>query len=139
MNKTWILVADEAIARVLAVEGHGLAPVEEITDPDAHAAAAEMRRDAAGRRGHNVTASAGEAALTQEARRFAARVAERLGQLHQAGRFEALRVVAAPRFLGHLRQAWSPQLAKAVQDEQDKDLVHAGTDELARRLLAHQP
>ena len=35
MKKTWIVVADEAIARLLEVDGRVLKPVEELTDPDA--------------------------------------------------------------------------------------------------------
>jgi protein required for attachment to host cells len=46
-----------------------------------------------------------------------------------------LKVVAAPRFLGYLRQAWSPQVAGTISDELDKDLVKADFDELEKRLL----
>lgn len=135
MRKTWILVADEAIARLLEVDDRILKPVEEMTDPDAHAKAAEMRNDAHGRRGNNVTTSAGEAELHQEGQRFAKEVAQRLGKHLQDGRFTTLKVVAAPRFLGYLRQAWSPQVAQTITDELDKDLVKADLDELERRLL----
>lgn len=135
MTKTWIVVADEAIARLLEVDEHSLKPVEELTDPDAHAKAADMRNDARGRRGTTVTASAGESELTQEAQRFARQVAQRLDERFQQGRFEALRVVAAPRFLGHLRHSWSPQLTKVIGDELDRDLIHASNEELAQRLL----
>lgn len=135
MKKTWILVADEAIARLLEVDDRILKPVEELTDPDAHAKAAEMRNDAHGRRGNSVTTSAGEAELHQEAQRFAKEVAQRLAKHLQQGRFTTLKVVAAPRFLGYLRQAWSPQVAQTITDELDKDLVKADVDELERRLL----
>jgi protein required for attachment to host cells len=135
MKKTWILVADEAIVRLLEADDRILKPVEELTDPDAHAKAAEMRNDAQGRRGNSVTSSAGEAELHQEAQRFAKQVAQRLAQLHQEGHFTSLKVVAAPRFLGYLRQAWSPQVAATISDELDKDLVKADLDELEKRLL----
>lgn len=135
MKKTWIVVADEAIARLLEVDDRILKPVEELTDPDAHAKAADMRHAAHGRRGNSVTTSAGEAELHQEGQRFAKQVAQRLAQCHQEGRFSSLKVVAAPRFLGYLRQAWSSQVAATISDELDKDLVKAGFDELERRLL----
>lgn len=135
MKKTWILVADEAIARLLEVDDRILKPVEELTDPDAHAKAADMRHDARGRRGNSVTTSAGEAELHQEAQRFAKEVAQRLAQHHQQGHFTALKVAAAPRFLGYLRQAWSPQVAASINDELDKDLVKADLDDLERRFL----
>src|SRR5258707_262057 len=82
MKKTWIVVADEAIARLLEVDGRVLKPVEELTDPDAHAKASEMRNDAHGRRGNSITTSAGEAELHQEGQRFAKQVAQRLAQYH---------------------------------------------------------
>ena len=52
MKNTWVLVADEAIARILQWQerGAGLDSVEELTDPDAHADKGEFRRDAQGRR-----------------------------------------------------------------------------------------
>ena len=62
-------------------------------------------------------------------------MAQRLAQHHQEGRFASLKVVAAPRFLGYLRQAWSPQVAATISDELDKDLVKADLDELEKRLL----
>ena len=84
MKKTWIVVADEAIARLLEVDGRVLKPVEELTDPDAHAKASEMRNDAHGRRGNSITTSAGEAELHQEGQRFARQVAQRLAQVISA-------------------------------------------------------
>ena len=45
MKTTWILVADEAFARILArprKPGAELVPVEELTDPDAHAREGEL-------------------------------------------------------------------------------------------------
>ena len=48
----WVLIADEAIARILLWPGAGkeLQPVEELTDPDAHAKASAFRNDAYGQR-----------------------------------------------------------------------------------------
>jgi len=143
-TKTWILVADEAIARILALspDGHALDSVEEIADPLAHATGTDMRRDAVGRRasgangnGANATASAGEGEQHHEAREFAQRVAQHLDTALQAGRFEQLQIVAAPRFLGLLRQALSTNLQRTVAREMDKDFVHFGNDDIAARLF----
>ena len=150
----WVLVADEAIARILQwpESGDELDSVEELADPAAHAREVELRRDATGRRSGpathaaspssphrlrssaNVTASAGEAQRHLEADAFARRVARHLAEALQRKRYEELTLVAAPRFLGLLRQALDPHVAKAVTREIDKDLVHARNDELARRL-----
>ncbi|WP_459614231.1 host attachment protein [Bordetella sp. 2513F-2] len=149
MNKThWVVVADEAIARILQWPevGDELEPVEELTDPDAHADGAELRRDAYGRRagggaqdaaraGPNVTSSAGTGELHKEAGDFARRVAGHLDEALRQGRFDTLRIVAAPRFLGLLRKALTPQVADTVALELDKDLVHASGRELTERLF----
>jgi protein required for attachment to host cells len=156
MNKTWVLVADEAIARILEwpETGDELQSVEEITDPDAHAHGADLRRDAYGRRSGSathgsqqnsphrlrgtasVTSSAGEAEKHQEAETFARRVAEHLAQAHREQRFAELRIVAAPRFLGLLRKALSSEISKLVTDEIDKDFVHLENADISRRLMA---
>jgi protein required for attachment to host cells len=151
----WIVVADEAIARILQWRGHGheLEPVEEVTDPDAHARGAELRRDAVGRRaggapagtgqsggrnlrsGAGMAASAGEDEERVEAEAFARRVAARLDERLREQRFEELRIAAAPRFLGLLRRALSPQVAATVREEVSKDLVHLTAREISERVF----
>jgi CBS domain-containing protein/protein required for attachment to host cells len=151
----WVLVADEAVAKILRRrEGGGeLEPVEALTDPAAHGREADFHRDAAGRRAGpappgsrqntphrlrgsaSLTASAGEDDLHLEAQGFARRVAQHLTEALRQKRFDELRIVAAPRFLGHLRKEMDPQLSAAVTDELDKDFVHYGPGELTRRLF----
>jgi protein required for attachment to host cells len=150
----WVLVADEAIARILQwpESGDELDSVEELTDPAAHAREGDLQRDATGRRSGsathaaspssphrlrssaNVTASAGEAQRHLEADAFARRVARHLAEALQRKRYDELALVAAPRFLGLLRKELDPHVAKAVTREIDKDLVHARNDEISRRL-----
>jgi protein required for attachment to host cells len=137
-NTIWVLVADEAIARIL--QWHPaekrLRPVEELSDSAAHAKEADLRRDAAGRRGNSVTESAADSARHIEGQRFARRVTEKLQEGAHGGRFGVLRVVAAPHFLGQLRQAMEgTPLARLVRDTLDKELVHASEQELASRLF----
>ena len=148
MDATWIVLADEGRARILAVRepGTDLADVEEMTDAAAHADNADLRRDAYGRRagadtrmGGNNTESAGEEKLDHEAELFARRVAERLAQCHRQGRFERLRIAAAPRFLGRLRKAMDPQVAKLVDEELDKDLLQLDRRALTQKLFPHPP
>lgn len=156
---SWVLVADEAIARILQrpQAGGELESVEELTDPAAHADGADLRRDAHGRRAGggtgadrqnaahrltaaaSVTASAGEDEQHQEAADFARRVGERLAQAHQQGRFDELRIIAAPRFLGLLRQALSAQVAGTVREEINKDLIHMSNRDITERLFAAKP
>ena len=158
MKTIWVLVADEAIARILRWPENGgqLEPVEELTDADAHASGTDLRRDAYGRRSgsathqarqdtphrlqavSSVTSSAGEAEQHVEAGQFAAHVAEHLGKAVQQKRFDELRIAAAPRFLGALRKALPPQVASLVTTELNKDLVHAQNDELTQRFFGEK-
>lgn len=154
MKTTWVLVADEAIARILQRQkpGDELESVKELTDAAAHADAADLRRDAYGRRASgatpsrqnsphrlrsnaNVTSSAGEAELHLEAEGFARRVAEYLADALQKQRYDELRIAAAPRFLGLLRKMLPSQVADVVAEEVDKDLIHLQPREIAERMF----
>jgi protein required for attachment to host cells len=140
-HTTWIVVADEAIARVLehTDDAEGLEPVEELTDAAAHAKGEDLRRDAVGRRASpggqgNATTSAGEDPRHLEAELFARRVAAFLGAGLHRRRFDDLCLVAAPRFLGLLRKALDPEVRRCVRNELDKDLVHLVDAEIEARL-----
>ena len=141
----WVLVADESRARILnwPGRGHDLEPVDELTDAAARADRADLRRDAYGRRaggdqrmGGNVTSSASDDELHLEAAGFARRVAQWLADAQLKGRFEALRIVAAPRFLGLLRKALPPQVAQRVTDDSPQDLVKLNQRELTVKLFS---
>ena len=155
-NKTvWVLVADEALARILRWpdDGDELEDVEAITDPAAHAKERDFDRDAQGRRAGpaprgsrqntphrlrgeaSVTASAGQDDQHLEAQGFARRVAQHLADALRQKRFDELRIVAAPRFLGHLRKELDPQVSAAVTEEINKDFIHYDLAELTRRLF----
>jgi protein required for attachment to host cells len=145
---TWVVVADEAIARILrwSDSGDALEPVEELTDSDAHASGQDLRRDAHGRRaatggvtqrhGAGTTTSAGEAEPHQEAQAFARHVARHITQAWDQHRFDGLQIAAAPRFLGLLRQSLDPQVCDVLQGDIDKDWVHERNDEIAQHLRA---
>ena len=155
----WVVVADEAIARILTttdVPG-ALDPVEALTDPAAHAKEGELHVNDAGRRGGrvsgegghggprsgagsaSVTASAGVENRHLEARAFARRVAQHLATALQQKRYDTLRIIAAPRFLGLLRQELADAVRAVVTDEVSKDLIHASDDEIAQRLSDAAP
>jgi protein required for attachment to host cells len=144
----WVVVADEAIARILERTGDGdeLEPVEELTDAAAHAKGQDLRRDAVGRRSAagaagslgtpgNATASAGADEQHLEADAFARRVAARLEAAFHARRFDELRLVAAPRFLGLLRKQLHTEVAKRVSESLDKDLVHMVNSDISARVF----
>lgn len=144
-ERLWVLVADESMARLLTRPraGADLEEIETLTDAGARADAADLRRDAYGRRAGsgtlvagNATSSASQDELQREAANFAARVAERLAQAQQQGRFDRLIIAAAPRFLGLLRKSLAPAVAQRVSYESDHDLIHLSPRELTLRLAS---
>ncbi|MGY2489039.1 host attachment protein [Cupriavidus sp. CP313] len=153
MKHTWILVADESLARIFASHASTapMALVEEITDAAAHGDRAGLRRDAYGRRGHavqgdaghpgahqagpsSVTSSAGEDELHQEAQLFARRVADYLADARNQQRFDSLALIAAPRFLGLLRKALPARVTDVITKEIGKDFTHVANNDLQQRL-----
>jgi protein required for attachment to host cells len=142
MKTTWVLAADESIARILErpQDGSELVPVEELTDPDAHAKESEFHSGPHGRRagvggGTQAMVGASESELHQHSQAFASRIAQRLEQFHRERRYDELHVLAAPRLMGYLRKAFEPNLSAAVVNEIDKDLVKESNRELTRRLF----
>ena len=135
MRTIWVVVADEAIARILSwpERGDELVPVEELTDPAAHAKGSELRQDAYGRRSggggtdgggqqrgpSTATSSAGLDERHLEAESFARRVAQYLADALQQGRYDELRIVAAPRFLGLLRKVIGKPVHAVLGDALD--------------------
>nr|HET7860299.1 host attachment protein [Caldimonas sp.] len=140
---TWVLVADEALARILRRpdEGDVLEDVEAIADPAAHVKEGDFDRDSAGRRAgggratSSITASAGEEERHLEAQSFARRVAAHLAEALRQKRFDELRIVAAPRFLGYLRKELDANVRATVSDEVSKDLIHENNANLGKRLF----
>lgn len=150
----WVVVADEAIARILEWPkgGEALVSVQALTDAAAHAKEGDMHRDAYGRRSGsathsaspnpahrlrssaNVTSSAGEDQQHLEGESFARRVSQHLAEALQQQRFDELRIIAAPRFLGQLRKELDAHVAATVTEEINKDLVHMDNAEITRRL-----
>ncbi|HLT27640.1 MAG TPA: host attachment protein [Zeimonas sp.] len=148
MRTTWVVVADEGLARIFEIPGRNedLVELETLTYAPARADAADLRRDAYGRRagggtlsGSYLTASAGEDELHREAELFARRLAQWMLEKKRAHAFEALKIAAAPRFLGLLRKALDPQVADAVIEELDKDLVNLDRRTLTQRLGSLRP
>lgn len=143
MQKSWLLVADEGVARILEwnADAGSLTEIETLTNAAAHARSAKLRRDAFGRRkgggtraGGSVTDSAGKDEQHREAEGFARRVAGWLDHARHAQRFDRLQIAAAPRFLGLIRSQLSAGVGDCVHNECNLDLAHLDANELARRL-----
>jgi protein required for attachment to host cells len=138
-----IVVADKVRARLFRAD-KPLGPITEIEDfthPESRLPARELLSDAHGRAFDS--AGQGRHAMEtdvdprrQEALRFATELARELDKKRVRHEFDCLGLVAAPEFLGLLRDALSEQCRALVCLEVDKDLTHL---EQAAQIRSHLP
>lgn len=137
----WIVVCDGAKALVLENVGDEKFPnlqTREVHE-EPHPATRDQGTDAPGR----VLSSVGSARAAvqqtdwheQDERRFLDKLVAHLDAEVTAGHLKRLIVVAPPRALGVIRQAYSHQLRDAVRQEIDKDLVKLPVHEIERYLV----
>ena len=108
--------------------------VHEQPDPKTH----EQGTDAPGRSINSIDSRRSAMEQTdwheQEEERFLQRLASRLDAEVNAGNAKSVIMVAPPRALGVLRQAYSQNLRKALRAEIDKDFVKMPVDEIEKHL-----
>jgi protein required for attachment to host cells len=71
----------------------------------------------------------------QSEHEFLTRLAARLDAAVKAGQIKSLIIVAPPRALGVIRNAYTPALRAAVKAEIDKDLVRMPVHQIEKHLL----
>jgi protein required for attachment to host cells len=139
---TWVVVCDGAKALVLENVGDekflNLKTREVYEQP--HALTHEQGTDAPGRAYSSVGAARSAVGQTdwheQDEQRFLKELMGRLDTAVTAGRLKSMIVVAPPRALGVIRQAYSQQLRGVLQDELDKDLVKMPVHEIEKHLVS---
>ncbi len=136
----WVVVCDGAKALVLENIGDEKFPnlktreVYEQPDPKTH----DLGTDAPGRAFSSV--GPGRSAMEQtdwhdqEEHRFLHKLAGHLDAAVNAGKAKSLIVIAPPRALGVLRQAYSHNLRTALRAEIDKDFVKLPVHEIEKHL-----
>lgn len=145
-----IVVADQSEARFYDAEHRdsGLRPAGGLTDPLAHLHDRDFKSDRPGRVFDHAPAAGSRRGATahhgtggerrprkHEAELFARRIAEQTQTAYQQHEFDRLILMAAPGFLGLLRQALPDSMRALVVREIGKDLVH----EAATAVEAHLP
>ncbi len=142
--KTWIVVADEARARLFegtAIDGE-LIEVADFVHPEAHQPEAKARDRLP--RVHESATSARhtiEPRITAEdkqADEFARELSSILNDGRVQHQYERLVLIAAPRFLGRMRAMLDPQVAKLVSHTSDKDITKATVDAIREELRSLQ-
>jgi protein required for attachment to host cells len=143
MPTTWILTANRSKARILEMQKlhDPLLEVADFVDPAGRAQAREVNTDASGRfygkgehvQGHSTST---EVSTTQhEAERFAEQLRAYLHHAHTEHRFDKLWIVAAPAFLGVLRDKLPKELLAVTELEVNKDVPTATPDEIRDTAL----
>ncbi|WJW76629.1 host attachment protein [Thiohalobacter sp. IOR34] len=141
MTRTMVLVAEGSRAKLYLAEAKA-APLREIADfvnPEGRLHEGDLVSDDPGRDGggggfgpHVLDE---EVPATEEVQIvFARQLAERLEEERLKDSFDELVLVAAPHFLGLLRNKLTPELAQRVVEEIDKDLVRMPADELRAEI-----
>lgn len=146
MKPTWVVVADSTRARILLAE-NAIGPLREIetlVHPESRLHAQELTTDTPGR----VFDSGGQGRHAmgqpvdpkhQERIDFARELTQHLEQARRRGDLRQLIIVASPQVLGELRKAFSPETARLVTQELDKNLAQRGIDEIRRHLPERLP
>lgn len=136
----WIVVCDGEKALLLENVGDAKFPnlqTREVYE-EQHPATRDQGSDAPGRAQPSVGTAQSAVSQTdwheQDERRFLEKLVTHLDAEITAGRIKKLIVVAPPRALGVVRQAYSHQLRSAVRAEIDKDLVKLPVHEIERHL-----
>lgn len=140
MEKTWILVAGSAAARLFEQEpkSAGLKLLKEFSHEDSRKKGAELASD---RPGHNQTKGGGHGSFVEgsdpkeyEAERFSMELANELESGRVANQYHALVLVAAPRFHGLLNKHVTDGVRTLVRKHVDKDFTQVGERDLGERL-----
>jgi len=130
MSKIWIVVADEAKARILSTSKstEPLVEIQSLASTEAHDQEQDLVSDKPGR-GSNGSGQ-GKHAMNEKnahkeqyALRFAKQLSELLEKNKHSKAYMKLIIVAAPRFLGLLRKELGKGVSELVSLEIDKDLT----------------
>jgi protein required for attachment to host cells len=141
MKPVWILVADSTQARIFTAENSvsDLIEIETLLHPEGRVHEQELDSDLPGK-SRAASGTGGHAyedevsPKEQEEINFAKLVATHLCDELNQNKFEKLFVVAAPAFLGDLRNAFSTRLTKHVAYTSDKNVVTLSPKEIRGHL-----
>ena len=135
----YVVVADSARARILSGEA-GSGPLTEENDlvhPESRLRQQDLVSDASGSEAGgfgNHSMGHEKSAKDTAAHDFARQVVAEIEKIHRSGELGRLYLVAAPRFLGMLREHLGKPCRELVAGEIDKELVQHGIDDIRAHL-----
>ncbi len=145
MILTWILVADSTRARIFTTDSpsSSLEEIEDFSHTEGRLHDRDITSDLPGK---IKSVGGGGHAFEQatdpkqhENDNFAHLIAQYLEDAHNANRFEQLLIVAAPTFLGLLRNHLQDQIKQRVCFELDKDLTMMSATNIRQHLPEFLP
>jgi len=141
MAGIWVLAANSSRAYIYSTERAtgDLKQVEKFDHPEARLHEQELTSDLPGRAFDS--GGVGRHAMVQpvepkrhEAINFAIQIADYLESARNEGKFRKLYIIAAPAFLGLLRERFSASLADLVTQEINKNLVNLHAQDIRNHL-----
>ena len=146
MKPTWILVADSSRARIFTAESPSsqLIEINSLAHPQSRLHEQDLSSDlpghdsdksGAGRHGFQDEIEPKE----QEVIDFAKQISKHLDQARSSNKFKQLLIVAAPAFLGTLRNQLTDQTRKLVSIEMDKNLTQQKAEDIRGHLPEYLP
>jgi len=146
MANFWVLVADSARARIFNAEtaSAALDEIKDISHTEARLHERDLTSDLPGKnsnhsgKGHHAMDSE-TSAKKYEAAEFAKIISKDLEKARTQNAFKYLVVVAAPAFLGLLRDAFSGEMTKMITLQVDKNLTQQKPEDIRDHLPAYLP
>lgn len=146
MKNTWVVVADSSRARIfMAKNATGeLDEIETLANPEARLHEIDMTSDLPGRtfdsagKGRHILEKNTEP-KQQKIVDFAKQIDQLLEKARTKKRFSQLILVAAPAFLGILRNQLSSPTSRLVAYELDKNLTQLSSDDIRKHLPERLP
>lgn len=135
-REAWIVVADDAYARIFRLENHrNLEEVETLVHPESRLREQDLVSDRPGRTFESHTVARRSLGQTispkkQEAIVFAKLVANYLNEAVASGKCVKFYLAASPSFLGLLRPQLNKATTKLIESEINKEITHLDKKEI---------
>lgn len=144
MQTTWIVTADEHRVRIFEVEGkqNHFHEVEDFINPEARFSERDFNTDAKGRyfckgQGAGDTSDPRVTAAQHTTDLFSKSIGAYLDKARLEHRYDKLRLIAFPKFLGALRKHLSKEAQQLVEDEISKDISNFEPRRIENYIKTH--
>lgn len=140
-HRTWVLVADGAIAKIFENDEEGGDLTEVMTHEGPKDLTRDIVSDRQGRRGQQGVQHHAMDSRTDPQRHgeheFARVICRHLDHQVDEDSFDRLILAAAPRTLGDIREMLSKRVRGRIVAELDKDFAHLSAHELTHQISKH--